>query len=431
MKRSNYYGIFFIIICMVFFEGCYNSPADNNSAPVTAETIRVITNYVQKESFIKETRIFYKTNIIREFSVITITNTVVITNISPGPLSGKIESEEKRTAPEKITITNFITRTKYLTITNFLTVTNLQYETAAGKIDDQSLGEKKIITAELPAEVKPEAASSAVAAVLEETYVPAVHLDPYLFWINYRPSLIYSGPAGGGHAEILVKENLLHPMEICISKKQQRIFWSDMSLCTIESSSLDGSERNIIVSNLVSGTRGLYLDDTGGSLYWYDLAQAALCRLDFGKNTVSIQSRVQINLPVCITIDPAAKKIYWFGIGTAKIRSVAFDGTGLRDIVTAGIKNPSCLVLNRTDLFWTDSALGKISKISLETGEVKEIVTAGILHPSGLYFDDKSAKIYWTDFSSGKIQRANIDGSAPEVLFAPGGNPRGISLLLP
>ena len=48
---------------------------------------------------------------------------------------------------------------------------------------------------------------------------------------------------------------------------------------------------------------------------------------------------------------------------------------------------------------------------------------------AGAAQDVASGKMYWTDFGTGKIQRANLDGSQVEDLITTGlRNPNGIAL---
>ena len=47
---------------------------------------------------------------------------------------------------------------------------------------------------------------------------------------------------------------------------------------------------------------------------------------------------------------------------------------------------------------------------------VEDLVTAGLVYPSGIALDLSRGQMYWTDFGTQKIQRANLDGSGVEDL---------------
>ena len=76
-------------------------------------------------------------------------------------------------------------------------------------------------------------------------------------------------------------------------------------------------------------------------------------------------------------------------------------------------------------IFWTDWGTDKIQRANLdmanlEVSNVEDLVTKGLVSPSGIALDVVSGKMYWTDFSTEKIQRANLDGSNIEDLVTTG-----------
>ena len=56
-------------------------------------------------------------------------------------------------------------------------------------------------------------------------------------------------------------------------------------------------------------------------------------------------------------------------------------------------------------------------------------MTAGLLSPQGIVLDVAHRKMYWTDWGTDKIQRANLDGSGVEDVVTTGlEDPWGIAL---
>jgi hypothetical protein len=70
-------------------------------------------------------------------------------------------------------------------------------------------------------------------------------------------------------------------------------------------------------------------------------------------------------------------------------------------------------------LFWADDLLGTggvIERADLETGE-RDLIVRELQSPVGVAIDTVAQQVYWTDQSTGMVQRANLDGSdAVDVL---------------
>ena len=82
-------------------------------------------------------------------------------------------------------------------------------------------------------------------------------------------------------------------------------------------------------------------------------------------------------------------------------------------------------------IFWTDRSTDKIQRANLDGSDVQDLVTQGLERPSGIALDLEGGKMYWTDHSTEKIQRANLDGSDVQdlVIRTQGlSDPRGIAL---
>ena len=72
-------------------------------------------------------------------------------------------------------------------------------------------------------------------------------------------------------------------------------------------------------------------------------------------------------------------------------------------------------------VYWTDSGTGKISRANLDGSGAEDLIT-GLDSPQGIALDSDGGKMYWTEtgVASGKISRANLDGTNVEVLIATG-----------
>ncbi len=72
-------------------------------------------------------------------------------------------------------------------------------------------------------------------------------------------------------------------------------------------------------------------------------------------------------------------------------------------------------------LYWTDWGTDKIQRADLDGSNVEDLVSGGGLDgPDGLALEMAGGKIYWTDAGAAKIQRADLDGSNVEDLVTSG-----------
>ncbi|OWF50740.1 low-density lipoprotein receptor-related protein 6-like [Mizuhopecten yessoensis] len=116
----------------------------------------------------------------------------------------------------------------------------------------------------------------------------------YMYWTNLvgQPSIERSALDGTERVS-LFHTNLGKPGPLAIDVEGGRLYWADSSLNRIESSDLDGGDRNVLVDEKIQNLKGMAV--FGNFLYWIDKDQRAIIRankLD-GKNRTYIQGRLE------------------------------------------------------------------------------------------------------------------------------------------
>ncbi|MEM1270286.1 MAG: starch-binding protein [Bacteroidota bacterium] len=115
---------------------------------------------------------------------------------------------------------------------------------------------------------------------------------------------------------------------------------------------------------------------------------------------------------------------YVFEQVIAEISRVPAGGTGVQDLVTSGLSNAETSALDASagKLYWTNRSNGKIQRANLDGSGVEDVLT-GLSQPTGIALDPARGKLYWTARAlNSKIQRANLDGTGIEDLVtAPSG----------
>ena len=182
-------------------------------------------------------------------------------------------------------------------------------------------------------------------------------------------------------------------------------------------------------------------------MYWIDGLGARIHRANLDGTQVE-DLVTGLGAPHGLALDLDAGKVYWTDRGVlgqvrARIQRTNLDGTRVEDLiireaVTFGpsFDSPSGLALDlgRGRMYWIDAGLsGKIQRANLDGTQMEDLVTDLVGSPRNLALDPGGDKMYWTDGGTtrhrSRIQRANLDGSEAEVLVTgPRTSPRGRGL---
>ncbi len=279
--------------------------------------------------------------------------------------------------------------------------------------------------------------------VLPEPEVLVVVPDsPPIYWTDLGTNKIQRAILDGSNVQDLITSGLTSPNGFALDIAGGKMYWVDYGTKKIQRANLDGSN----VQNLV--TRGLEhpayiaLDVAGGKMYWTDLGTDKIQRANLdGSNVQDLITGLDI--PVGLVLDIAGGKMYWVDAGTKKIQCANLDGSNVQDLVTnKGLVAPWGLALDIAsgEMYWTDWGTEKIQRANLDGSNVQDLITRGLDSPGDIALDVAGGKMYWAhtdwnsateEFTNGKIQRANLDGSDVENLITGLDIPDGIALGIP
>ena len=142
------------------------------------------------------------------------------------------------------------------------------------------------------------------------------------------------------------------------------------------------------------------------------------------RNTLRLPALIGVLVVILqVAVPTDAQYIYWTDEGNGKIQRCNMDGTGITDVVTGLTGVRGLEVDSRGEkLYWTiGPAPGKIQSASWAGDNQKDLVT-GLGEVNGVTLDWWNSKIYWAQVDgggggTGKIMRANLDGSNVEVVI--------------
>ena len=99
-------------------------------------------------------------------------------------------------------------------------------------------------------------------------------------------------------------------------------------------------------------------------------------------------------------------------------------------LLPAGIGGPVAPLISPEEgkIYWADWTTDRIHRANRDGSQVEDVVT-GVVAPAGLAVDGAGGKLYWADRGTDKIQRSNLDGSQVEDLVTTGlVTPSGLAL---
>lgn len=166
-------------------------------------------------------------------------------------------------------------------------------------------------------------------------------------------------------------------------------------------------------------------------MYWVDA--------DVGTLQSLTRSRVESLLPnvenvTSMVVDMAGNKVYWTektGNRSGRIRRANLNGTNVQLVrnLTSAPRKLAIDTVNKK-LYLTNS-WGKVQRMNLNGSSFQPSLIVNLTSPSGVAVDAAGGKVYWieqTGNRSGRLQRANLDGTDVELVKQLTSDPHGLTV---
>ena len=125
---------------------------------------------------------------------------------------------------------------------------------------------------------------------------------------------------------------------------------------------------------------------------------------------------------------PSSAGTYYYGACVEPVSGESDTGNNCSSAVAVTVV-PRPSATGASKLYWTDWGTDRIQRANLDGSSVENLVVGGGLDgPDGLALDVAGGKMYWADAGANKIQRAGLDGSNVEDLVTGLGIPYGLAL---
>ena len=193
------------------------------------------------------------------------------------------------------------------------------------------------------------------------------------------------------------------------------MYWVDADEGTLQS--LTGSEIEPFVSS-VQNANSIAVDMAGGKVYWTEQTSDRTGRIRRANlNGFNIQLVKELtSVPKGLALDTSNGKLYLTN-SWGKVQQMNLDGTSFQSNLIVSLDSPSGIAVDAAGgkVYWleqTSDSSGRIQRADLDGSNV-ELVKELTSVPKGLALDTSNGKLYLTN-SWGKVQRMDLDGRSFE-----------------
>ena len=277
------------------------------------------------------------------------------------------------------------------------------------------------------------------------SYLALDFSDSKIYWANWGAGKIQRANFDGSNVEDIVV-GLGHATGIALDDLNGKIYWANWFTnfqgSKIQRANLDGSN----VEDLVTGVGlsvgiALGIPQTSNGLRFtpdaipdqtFQVGTSVNLTLPQATGGTAPYTYALTALPDGLTFDAASQALS--GTPTTVVNAhpvtyTATDATGASASLTFTITVQDTPSLTDRYMYWIDRDTGKIQRANLDGSNIQDVLT-GLIRPLYLALDIPGGKMYWTGWLTGRIRSANLDGSnLKDLVVKTGqGNPHSIAL---
>ena len=166
----------------------------------------------------------------------------------------------------------------------------------------------------------------------------------------YKVNLININNSTTLHSE------LGYPVQIAVNWLTQKLYWCDSTLSTIEYSDFNGYNREILLENATK-IQSIALDPCENVIYWISNGDIHRMKLD-GTNRQLIVSNSSQS-PNSLVIDFVSSRLYWAGFNG--ISSSDLEGSNISIVYNTKSRRPTAISLYHNTLYWAEWMFRRIT----------------------------------------------------------------------
>ena len=292
---------------------------------------------------------------------------------------------------------------------------SIRVEATAGGVD-------KTVAFIVSVEEAPEAADPVISSTrIDPKILVAAANRPVMLWVD--GGTIYG--LVGANAQRFAP-GVDNAMNIAVDASNGKVYWTEKTgerSGTINSANLDGSGATVLTS-ILSVPMGIAVDTAGSKVYW-TASSGKIKRANLnGSGSETVMQ--DLSGPTDIVVSNGFT--YWTEGGNS-IRRVNISGQKIVQDIAANLGTVGGLAVGGGKVYWTEqtgASSGTVNGANLNGTNFGTLASV-LSVPMGIAVDTVGNKVYWTS-SSGKVKRANLDGSRSEKVVDGLGSPGEIVL---
>uniref|UniRef100_A0A3B1J6C8 Low density lipoprotein receptor-related protein 4 n=1 Tax=Astyanax mexicanus TaxID=7994 RepID=A0A3B1J6C8_ASTMX len=268
-----------------------------------------------------------------------------------------------------------------------------------------------------------------------------------LYWADAGMKTIEFGNFDGSNRQVLIGTQLPHPFGLTLH--EDKIYWTDWQSKSIQSADkMTGLGRSTLAENLENlmdihmfhrhrTTQSPCLVNNGGCSHLCLLAPApkgSSCACPTG---INLQTDGKTCTPLMTTdglaVDSVGRKIYWTDTGTNRIEVANLNGSMRKVLIWRNLDSPRAIALyHEMYMYWTDwGEHAKLERAGLDGSDRVVLISNNLGWPNGLAVDKAGSQLLWADAHTERIEASDLNGLNRRTLVSPVQHPYGLTLLGP
>lgn len=263
-------------------------------------------------------------------------------------------------------------------------------------------------------------------------------LDPAagkIYWVDWLAQKVQRANLDGSALEDLVDTAPMRPRFLTLNKTAGMIYWTGRGNGRVWQAPMAGGEAGLLTPGESDKTGGIAYDPLTDMVFWTDTAGFLVTRARSDGTAVTDVLYPRVRDARGLFVEEEMGKLVWFDLGTQTIKRANLDGGAAETILAGDFGEATSIAWDplRRSFCWADPIQRHIACAGWN-GESRRTILSeadGLRRPNVLAIDARAGHVYWTDWGTAALHRANLDGSEM-VDIIPGGlhEPSGLALNL-
>ncbi|GFU58759.1 low-density lipoprotein receptor-related protein 5 [Nephila pilipes] len=179
--------------------------------------------------------------------------------------------------------------------------------------------------------------------------------------------------------------------------------------------SLESNRGDTIPISGVQEANALDYNINDDRIYWTDVISKTINRAFMNGSAVEPVVEFGLNYPEGMAVDWIAQNLYWADMGLNRIEVSRLNGLHRKVLLYQNMDDPRSLVLDPAEgyIYWSDwGTSGRIERAALD-GSYRRVLIGKVGRANALTIDYIDQRLYWIDLDSKKIESSDLSDLNP------------------